>query len=65
MAIITMDQFAKKVLPIGFNYEWSVLSLEEIARVVSRWHCSALVLLMVYLTLSAQYESFVLPSSSC
>jgi HAE1 family hydrophobic/amphiphilic exporter-1 len=56
-----MDQLAKKVLPIGFNYEWSGLSLEEIRSGGQSLALFGLGLLMVYLTLSAQYESFVLP----
>lgn len=49
------------MLPIGFNYEWSVLSLEEIRSSGESLALFGLGLLMVYLTLSAQYESFVLP----
>jgi HAE1 family hydrophobic/amphiphilic exporter-1 len=60
-AIIAMDNVAKKVLPIGFNYEWSGLSLEEIKSGSQSALLFGLGLLLVYLTLSAQYESFVLP----
>ena len=56
-----MDQVAKQVLPIGFNYEWSGLSLEEIKSGTQSALLFGLGLLLVYLTLSAQYESFVLP----
>ena len=59
-ALQAMEQVAKK-LPLGFNYSWSGLSLEEIKSGSSRRCCLAWDLLLVYLTLSAQYESFVLP----
>ncbi len=60
-AIAAMDSVAKKVLPIGFSYEWSGLSLEEIKSGSQSALLFGLGLLLVYLTLSAQYESFVLP----
>ena len=60
-AIAAMDQLAKKDLPIGFNYSWSGLSLEEIKSGGQSAMLFGLGLLLVYLTLSAQYESFVLP----
>jgi len=59
--IAAMEDISKKVLPQGFSYEWTGLSLEEL----SSGHTTALLfglgILVVYLTLSAQYESFVLP----
>ena len=60
-AIKAMDEVAKKALPVGFNYEWSGLSLEEIKSGSQSAMLFGLGLLLVYLTLSAQYESFVLP----
>jgi HAE1 family hydrophobic/amphiphilic exporter-1 len=60
-AIVAMDEVAKKNLPLGFNYEWSGLSLEEIKSGSQSAALFSLGLLLVYLTLSAQYESFVLP----
>ncbi len=59
-AIQAMEQVAKK-LPLGFNHEWSGLSLEEIKSGKQSALLFGLGLLMVYLTLSAQYESWVLP----
>ena len=59
-AIQAMDQVADK-LPLGFNYAWSGLSLEEIKSGSQSALLFGLGLLLVYLTLSAQYESFVLP----
>ncbi len=60
-AIAAMDAVAKKDLPLGFNYSWSGLSLEEIRSGSQSVLLFGLGLLLVYLTLSAQYESFVLP----
>ena len=60
-AIQAMDAMAKKDLPLGFNYSWSGLSLEEIRSGGQSAMLFALGLLLVYLTLSAQYESFILP----
>ena len=60
-AIAAMDAVAKKNLPLGFNYSWSGLSLEEIKSGGQSAMLFGLGLLLVYLTLSAQYESFILP----
>jgi HAE1 family hydrophobic/amphiphilic exporter-1 len=59
--IDTMEQLAAKVLPQGFSYEWTGLSLEELASGSTAFVLFGLGTLVVYLTLSAQYESFVLP----
>ena len=60
-AIAAMQQVAAKDLPLGFNYSWSGISLEEIKSGSQSAMLFGLGLLLVYLTLSAQYESFVLP----
>src|ERR1700733_11577500 len=60
-AIATMDALANKVLPPGFSYEWTGLSLEEIQSGSQATMLFGLGLLVVYLTLAAQYESFTLP----
>ena len=59
-ALQAMEQVAQK-LPLGFNYSWSGLSLEEIKSGKQSALLFGLGLLLVYLTLSAQYESFILP----
>lgn len=59
--IAAMDELSKKVLPQGYSYEWTGLSLEEIASGGTALILFGLGTLVVYLTLSAQYESFVLP----
>ena len=60
-AIAAMNTLAKKDLPLGFGYSWSGLSLEEIKSGGQSAMLFGLGLLLVYLTLSAQYESFILP----
>ncbi len=59
-AITAMDDLAKK-LPQGFSYSWTGLSLEELQAGGTSLILFGLGTLVVYLTLSAQYESFVLP----
>ena len=56
-----MDQIANETLPTGFTYEWSGLSLEEIKAGSQAIFIFSLSLLVVYLVLAAQYESWVLP----
>jgi HAE1 family hydrophobic/amphiphilic exporter-1 len=60
-AIQAMEQVAKETLPGGYAYEWTGISLEEIQSGTQSLKLFGLGLLVVYLTLSAQYESFVLP----
>jgi HAE1 family hydrophobic/amphiphilic exporter-1 len=60
-ALKTMEDVAKKVLPTGYSFEWTGLALEEIQSGSQTLILFGLGLLVVYLTLSAQYESFVLP----
>jgi len=60
-AIADMEALAKKSLPSGMTYEWSGLSLEELESGGKAVVLFALGLAFVYLTLAAQYESFVLP----
>jgi len=59
-AIAAMETLAKK-MPQGFSYSWTGLSLEELAAGGTSLILFGLGTLVVYLTLSAQYESFVLP----
>ncbi len=60
-AIAAMEALAKKTLPQGMGYDWSGLSLEEIRSGGQSLILFGLGLLVVYLVLSAQYESFALP----
>ncbi|MBZ5704034.1 MAG: multidrug efflux RND transporter permease subunit [Acidobacteriia bacterium] len=60
-AINAMENLSAKVMPQGFTYEWTGLSLEELQSGGTSLILFGLGTLVVYLTLSAQYESFVLP----
>jgi len=60
-ALRAMEETAHQVLPAGYSFEWTGLSLEEIQSGAQSLILFGLGLLVVYLTLSAQYESFVLP----
>jgi HAE1 family hydrophobic/amphiphilic exporter-1 len=60
--IAAMAELSRKVLPQGMKYEWSGLSLEEIESEGKAAILFGLGLIFVYLTLAAQYESYVLPS---
>ncbi len=59
-AIAAMEQLAAK-MPQGFSYSWTGLTLEELQAGGTSLILFGLGTLVVYLTLSAQYESFVLP----
>ncbi len=60
-ALTAMEEVAQKTLPVGYTFSWTGLSLEEKESGSQTIILFALGLLVVYLTLSAQYESFVLP----
>jgi hydrophobic/amphiphilic exporter-1 (mainly G- bacteria), HAE1 family len=60
-AIAAMEDLSAKVLPQGYAYQWTGLSLEELQSGSTTLILFGLGTLVVYLTLSAQYESFVLP----
>ena len=59
--IAAMEALAAKTLPNGMSFEWSGLSREEIESGGKALILFALGLVVVYLTLAAQYESYVLP----
>jgi HAE1 family hydrophobic/amphiphilic exporter-1 len=56
-----MEELAKQNMLQGMSFNWSGLALEEVEAGGKAIIIFALGLLVVYLTLSAQYESFVLP----
>ncbi len=59
--LTAMEAIAKKNMIQGMSYEWTGLSLEEIESSGKAILVFGLGVLVVYLTLSAQYESFALP----
>ena len=60
-ALAAMEAVARKEMPRGMGFEWSGLSLEEVESSGKAVVLFALGLIFVYLTLAAQYESYVLP----
>lgn len=60
-AIKAIEETAKISLPRGYSYEWSGMTREEILSGNQVIYIFALCLVFVYLLLSAQYESFLLP----
>ncbi|MGH8734772.1 MAG: efflux RND transporter permease subunit, partial [Burkholderiales bacterium] len=60
-AIAAMEALSAEALPQGFGYEWTGISLEELQSGQTAALLFGLGTLVVYLTLAAQYESFVLP----
>jgi hydrophobic/amphiphilic exporter-1 (mainly G- bacteria), HAE1 family len=60
-AIQGMEDLAKQVMMPGMTYQWTGLTLDEIESAGKALIIFGLGILVVYLTLSAQYESFALP----
>jgi len=60
-AIAYMEQLARETLPAGFDFAWAGQSLEEIRAGSTAVFLFGLSILLVYLVLAAQYESWVLP----
>jgi HAE1 family hydrophobic/amphiphilic exporter-1 len=61
VALAEMERLAEANLPEGMGYAWSGISLEETKAGRQAIFIFGLALLLVYLTLAAQYESLVLP----
>jgi hydrophobe/amphiphile efflux-1 (HAE1) family protein len=62
-AIEIMANLAKKVLPAGFSYEWTELAYQEETAGNTAFYIFPLCVLFVFLTHSAEYESFSLSLS--
>ena len=60
-AIEAMEELARQNLPPGFSFAWAGQSLEEKKAGGQAGLIFGLSLLLVYLVLAAQYESFILP----
>jgi len=60
-ALKEMERIATSTLPAGMSFAWSGISLEETKAGRQSLLIFGLALLLVYLTLAAQYESHVLP----
>ncbi|ANH81074.1 multidrug transporter AcrB [Niabella ginsenosidivorans] len=60
-AIDVINKVAKEKLPRGFGIDWSGISKDETGRGHQAIYIFIISLVFVYLVLSAQYESFILP----
>jgi hydrophobe/amphiphile efflux-1 (HAE1) family protein len=60
-ATTAISRIAKDQLPKGFTFEWSGMTREQILSGNQAIYIFAICLVFVYLLLSAQYESFLLP----
>ncbi len=62
-AINLMEEIADKTLPPGFGFDWTALSFQEKLVGNQMYLIFALALLLVYLVLAGQYESWIAPVS--
>lgn len=60
-AIKVINEVAKKTLPRGYGIDWAGISKDEVAQGNQAVYIFLICLGFVYLILSAQYESFILP----
>jgi HAE1 family hydrophobic/amphiphilic exporter-1 len=58
-----MEQIADKTLPPGTGYEWTAMSYQEKAVSSQIYYTFGLAMLLVYLVLAGQYESWYAPIS--
>jgi HAE1 family hydrophobic/amphiphilic exporter-1 len=59
--LASMEELARKIMMPGMKFEWTGLTLDELESSGKALIIFGLGILVVYLTLSAQYESFALP----
>ena len=62
-ALALMEQLAQTTLPAGTGFEWTGLAFQQRAAATSTAAVFGLALLLVFLVLAAQYESWLLPIS--
>ncbi|GGJ22820.1 efflux RND transporter permease subunit [Neoroseomonas lacus] len=62
-AMQTMERIAREVLPPDVAFEWTAMSYQENVTGNTLIYVFALSLLLVYLCLAGQYESWILPFS--
>jgi HAE1 family hydrophobic/amphiphilic exporter-1 len=60
-ALSTMESIANKTLPSDVGYEWTTLSYQQKLTGSQLYYLFGLSVLLVYLTLAGQYESWILP----
>lgn len=62
-SIALMEQIANKTLPPGAGYDWTAMSYQEKAVSNQIYYVFGLAMLLVYLVLAGQYESWYAPIS--
>jgi len=60
-ALDVMDEIAKSTLPSDVSYEWTAMSYQEKLTGNQLYYLFGLSVLLVYLCLAGQYESWILP----
>jgi hydrophobe/amphiphile efflux-1 (HAE1) family protein len=60
-AIAAMEEVAQKVLPAGFGYAWTTMAYQEKKAAGTAGPVFVFAILMVFLFLAAQYESWIIP----
>jgi HAE1 family hydrophobic/amphiphilic exporter-1 len=60
-ALTAMEEIAKKALPEGYSYDWTEIAYQQKAASGTAGAVFALGVLLVFLVLAAQYESWALP----
>ena len=60
-AMALMEQIATKLMPPGGGYEWTAMSYQEKLVGNQLYYIFALAMLLVYLVLAGQYESWFMP----
>ncbi|WP_084539876.1 efflux RND transporter permease subunit [Azorhizobium doebereinerae] len=62
-ALTLMEQIAKATLPPGMGFEWTAMSYQEKQVGSQMYYVFALAILLVYMVLAGQYESWIQPLS--
>ncbi len=62
-ALNLMEQIAAATLPPGMSYEWTAMSYQEKAVGSQMYFVFGMAILLVYMVLAGQYESWILPFS--